>query len=333
MMQDIKDLSIAGLEGWLTSVGEPRYRARQIFQWLYQKKAGSFAEMSSLPAGLISKLRDNYSILLPEIQKKQVSKIDGTEKYLLRLIDGEFIETVLIPIGQRLTACFSSQVGCRYRCGFCASGMYGFKRDLSQAEILSQLLIIPGRPANIVFMGTGEPLDNFKNVAGAIRIINDKSGFNIGARRITISTAGIPDGIKDLAKIGLQIELSVSLHAADDKKRDVLMPINRIYLLDKLLNALKGYKRVVTFEYTVIKGINDSNEDADKLAKLLKGQRCKVNLIPLSPVVELSYKRPETEDVLRFKKRLNMAGVPATIRASKGADIQAACGQLRGRGD
>lgn len=326
--RDIKNFSLAELQKWLSSINEPAYRARQIFSWLYQKRADSFKNMKNLPAGLIEKLQDNFSIFLPEIVKRQVSKIDGTEKYLLKLADGELIETVLIPSGKRLTACLSTQVGCRYRCKFCASGLYGFRRNLSQGEILSQLIIIP-KPTNIVFMGIGEPLDNYSNVIGAIRIINDEYGFNIGARKITISTAGITDKIKELAGLGLQIELSVSLHAADNKKRDELMPINKIYPLDRLLKVLKGYKRLITFEYIVIKDVNDSVEDAKNLVGLIKGLKCKVNLISFSPVKEIPFQKPDMEDVTRFKEILDNAGIPLTIRMSKGLDISAACGQLR----
>lgn len=332
MKQDIRNLSFEELE----RINEPSYRTRQIFMWLYQKRVDSFREMKNLPGELIKKLEDNFLVFQPEIVKKQASKIDGTVKYLLKLGDGELIETVIIPADRRITICLSTQVGCRYRCKFCASGLYGFRRNLTQAEILSQLIIAQNdgyKITNIVFMGIGEPLDNFNNVTGAIRIINNKHGFNIGARKITISTAGIPDKIKELSNLGLQIEISVSLHAGENKKRSELMPINKIYPLDILIKTLKEYyqktKRLITFEYVVIKDINDSQGDADKLVRLLKGFKCKVNLIPFSPIEGFAYKAPDLGDIKIFKDILDRAGVPATIRFSKGVDISAACGQLR----
>lgn len=334
--KDIRDLSYIQLQNWLESINEPKYRAGQIFMWLYKKKISSFREMTNLPSVLIEKLEDNYQIFLPEIKMKQISKIDDTVKYLLQLSDGELIETVIIPAEGRLTICLSTQVGCRYRCKFCASGLYGFKRNLTQTEILSQLITAQRdayRITNIVFMGIGEPLDNYDNVVSSIKIINDKYGFNIGARKITISTAGIVEKIKKLADLGLQIELSISLHAGDNKKRDMLMPINKIYPLEKLLKTLKEYyqktKRLITFEYIIIKDINDSLDDANKLIKLLDEVRCKVNLIPYSPVKEFTYIAPDIRTVRRFKDILDNSKIPATIRISKGTDISAACGQLR----
>lgn len=333
MKEDIRNLSFEQIEGWLGSVNQPKYRAEQIFRWLYQNTIVSFREMKNLPKEILQKLEEDFSIFLPVIKQKNVSKSDGTTKYLLKLSDGELIEAVVIPAGRRITACLSTQAGCRYRCRFCASGMYGYKRDMTQSEILSQLIIAKKdgyKITNIVFMGTGEPLDNLKNVIGAINIINDKKGFNIGARRITVSTSGIPDKIKEFAKLGLQIELSISLHAADNNKRDILMPINKLYPLKDVIKAVKEYyKRIATFEYVVIKDTNDKREDADKLAMLLKDIRCKVNLIPYSPVSELPYKRPDKKTILQFEKILMDSGIPATIRQSKGLDIDGACGQLR----
>lgn len=347
LFRDVRDLSFENLQKCLESISEPKYRAQQIFVWLYQKRVDSFREMKNLPGELIKKLENDFFIFQPEVVKKQISKIDGTVKYLLKLADGELIETVIIPApletksltgqaGKRITICLSTQVGCRFRCKFCASGLYGFRRNLSQAEILSQLILAQNdgyKVTNIVFMGIGEPLDNFNNVIGAIKIINDKDGFNIGARKITISTAGIPEKIKELANLGLQIELSISLHAGDNKKRDMLMPINKVYPLEILLKTLKEYylktKRLITFEYIIIKDINDSPDDANKLTSLLKGLKCKVNLIPFSPIGEIPYQSPDREKVLRFEEILRKVGISATIRMSKGIDISAACGQLR----
>lgn len=332
LFEDIRDLPYTKLQQWLTSIDESFYRANQIFVWLYNKKVSSFKEMTNLPSVLLEKLESNFKISLPQIKKKQVSKIDDTVKYLLQLDDGELIETVIIIAEKRITICLSTQVGCRYKCKFCASGLYGFKRNLTQAEILAQLIIAQKdgyKITNIVFMGIGEPLDNYDNVISSVKIINDKNGFNIGARKITISTAGVIDKIRKLQEIGLQIELSISLHFADNKKRDTFMPINKVYPLNALLKTLREYyektKRLITFEYIIIKDVNDSEDDAINLVKLLKDLKCKVNLIPFSPIAELSYKTPDHETVKRFRSKLDIA----TIRASRGIDIDAACGQLR----
>lgn len=336
MKTDIRNLSFAKLEDWLASVNEPKYRAQQIFTWLYQKRVCSFKDMKNLPVSLIKKLEDSFLIQQPNIKEKLLSKIDGTVKYLLELSDGELIETVVIPAGERVTICLSTQVGCRYKCKFCASGMHGFKRNLKQAEILSQIIIAQNdgyKITNIVFMGIGEPLDNYENVINSIKIINDKKAFIFGARRITISTSGIIDKIKELAGLGMQIELSISLHAASNEKRNILMPINKIYPLEALMETLKEYyqktKRLITFEYILIKNVNDTNEDSDNLIKFLDGLKCKINLIPFSPLKELSYQRPDENDVIGFKNKLDEADIPVTIRNSKGVDISAACGQLR----
>jgi 23S rRNA (adenine2503-C2)-methyltransferase len=336
MAKDIRNLSYEELGEWLVSIKQPKYRSQQIFAWLYQKRILDFRGMKNLPNSLINSMQDSFQLNQLEVKQKQISKIDGTVKYLFELNDGEYIETVVIPAGDRTTICMSTQVGCRFKCKFCASGLFGFRRNLSLAEILSQLIIVLNDKyniTNIVFMGTGEPLDNLENVKKAIKVINDKHGFNIGARRITVSTSGIPEKIKELSDLGLQIELSISLHASDNEKRDLLMPINKLYPLESLMSSAKEYyektNRLITFEYILLRNVNDTQEDADNLVKLLSGLKCKVNLIPFSPVKELPYQTPDKQNVIDFQNVLDEAGITTTIRTSKGSDISAACGQLR----
>ena len=291
---DIRNYSLEELKGVFKQWRLPSYNARQVFSWIYQKKAGSFEAMTNLSLDLRSRLKERLVFkpleLVPPSEarrdpasltisgKKLRESADGTKKFLFRLEDGNLIESVLIPVKERLTACLSSQAGCSFSCGFCASGISGFKRNLETGEITGQLLeikrgLVPDRAlTNVVFMGTGEPLDNYDNVLKAIRTINSRDGFNIGARRITISTCGIIPGIKRLSLEGLQIELSVSLHASDDKTRTRLMPVNKKYPLVDLISACREYafvtKRQVTFEYVLIKGINCSKEAADNLRAL-----------------------------------------------------------------
>jgi 23S rRNA (adenine2503-C2)-methyltransferase len=336
MKKDLRDILFQELEEWIVGHGYPKYRAGQIFDWLYKKNISSIYEAKNLPLNLQNDLNSSFVIFIPRVEEKQISKVDGTVKYLLKLSDGEMIESAIIPAENRLTMCISTQVGCRFRCKFCASGLSGLKRNMTAAEIVSQIIIAQKdgyKLTNIVFMGTGEPLDNYDNLCKAIKIINDKHGLNIGARKITVSTSGIPEGIKNLSKVGIQIELSISLHAADNKKRDELMPINKLYPIEKVLGAVKEYiettNRVVTFEYVLLKNVNDSAEDAKMLAVLLNDLKCKVNLIPFSPLKEFSYETPDQKRVKKFCNILSDSGIPATIRMSKGTDISAACGQLR----
>jgi 23S rRNA (adenine2503-C2)-methyltransferase len=296
-----------------------------------------FDQMSNLPAELRLKMKEKFYIVGFKLVKKSISA-DQTQKLLLGLSDGNLIESVIIPADDRVTGCVSAQAGCKYACGHCASGVLGFKRDLSCGEILEQVLLIKcnsegNKLTHIVFMGTGEPLDNYDNVLKAIRVINSKEALNIGQRRITISTCGLIPRIRQLAKEGLQIELSVSLHAADDVTRSRIMPVNKKYPLKELISALREYikitNREVTFEYTMIKGLNSDTQSAKNLVTLLKGMECKVNLIPCNPIKELGLEPPGKVDILLFRDVLIKADVNVTLRASRGQDIEAACGQLR----
>lgn len=329
-MKDLKDFNLDELEAVLRSWGFPTFHARQIFVWVYQKNAHDFGCMSNLPLDLRKRLKETFSILGLREAKRRISG-DGTEKFLFALKDKQFVEAVLIPTKTRVTVCISSQVGCKFACRFCASGMMGFKRNLSCAEILGQ---IRNKPTHIVFMGTGEPLDNYDTVLKAIRIINSDYSFNIGARRITISTCGIIPGMKRLAKEGLQVELSVSLHAAEDSLRTRLMPINKKYPLKELMATCEEYirktGRQITFEYILMRGINSDLQNAKSLSKILKSLRlCKINLIPANPIEELKIGPPERAEIILFRDHLLKKMIPVTLRRGRGEDIEAACGQLR----
>lgn len=331
-MQDIKNLNLGELEEFL---GEPKFHARQIFSWIYKKHADSFSKMSDLSQALRKKLEDDFSFASLELSKT-LESCDGTKKFLFRLNDGNFIESVIIPAEERFTGCISTQAGCKFACRFCASGSAGFKRNLSCAEIIEQVLFLDKKQklTHIVFMGTGEPLDNYDNLIKAIRIINSKESFNIGARRITVSTCGIIPGIRRLAEEGLQIELSISLHSADDRIRSQILPVNKKYPLAELAAACKDYikktDRQITFEYVLIRGLNADLESAKKLAKLMVSVGlCKVNLIPANPIKELKVEPPNKLEVLFFQDYLKKQGLNVTLRKSRGQDIDAACGQLR----
>lgn len=352
--KNIKDLFLSELEQELLGFGCQKFNARQIFSWIYKKQINDFDKMSDLPAGLRALLRENF-ISSSVFVKEKLQSQDGTQKLLFEMPDGNLIEGVIIPSDKRITGCVSTQAGCPYNCSFCASGSAGFKRNLTVAEIIDEVLYlkknsicphpIPCLPAgrlssqgergltHLVFMGIGEPFDNYDNVLKAIRIINSVDGFNIGARRITISTSGLIPGIERLAKENLQIELSVSLHSADDKTRSLLMPVNKIYPLSDLLNACKKYirqtNRQVTFEYILIKGLNSDLQSAQNLGKLLRGMNCKVNLIPANPIEQINVYPAAKLDILSFKDALLKSGINVTLRRPRGQDIEAACGQLR----
>ena len=337
-MQDIKELSLKELEDKLFSWGSPKYHARVIFNWIYQKGAYEFSRMSNLPAPLRKKLADEFSILGLALADLQESG-DGTTKFLFELRDKNLVEAVSIPAARRITGCISSQVGCKFGCNFCASALGGFKRNLTRGEILDEVLYLKnnlkaGQLTHIVFMGTGEPLDNYENVLGAIRLINSPLAFNIGARRITISTCGIIPGIKRLQEENLQIELSISLHAAVDKIRSQIMPVNKKYPLEALIKCCQEYvdktNRQITFEYILIKGFNADVLAAEKLVTLLKDLRlAKVNLIPANPIAEFKIFPPAEREILLFKDKLFKSGINVTLRKERGQDIDAACGQLR----
>jgi len=337
-MQDIKELSLKELEDKLLCWGSPKYHARVIFNWIYQKGAYEFSQMSNLPAPLRKKLTDEFSILRVALADLQESS-DGTTKFLFELADRNLVEAVNIPAARRITGCISSQVGCKFGCNFCASALKGFRRNLTRGEILDEILYLKnnlktGQLTHIVFMGTGEPLDNYENVLGAIRLINSPLAFNIGARRITISTCGIIPGIKRLQDENLQIELSISLHAAEDKNRSQIMPVNKKYPLGELIKCCHEYiaktNRQITFEYILIKDFNSDVSSAEKLVTLLKDLRlAKVNLIPANPIAELKFFPPTEREIILFKDKLFNFGINVTLRKEKGQDIDAACGQLR----
>jgi 23S rRNA (adenine2503-C2)-methyltransferase len=335
---DILNLTLEELRSALAAIEERPFRAVQIFDWLYKKRAAKFADFTSLSKALREKLAARFAFGLPGLADK-LSAPDGTTRFLFRLGDGEHIESVLIPSGRRLTVCLSTQVGCKFACAFCASGLHGFNRNLTSSEITGQVLYLQHTLAleltNFVFMGMGEPLDNWANVEKALRIMNAPEGLGIAARRMTVSTAGYLPAFMRLEALDLQVNLSLSLHAVTDRLRDKLMPINRRFPLEDIVRAAEEYirsgGRMITLEYIVMRGLNDSLDDADGLAAIARRLRAKVNLIAYSPVEGLSFETPTEADVARFKRWLEERKVNTTLRQSKGTDIAAACGQLVGR--
>jgi len=339
-LPNVLDFDLNGLKAEFQRLGFEKYRAAQVTDWVYKKGVYEFDKMKNLPVELQGKLAAKFTIGAGEIKKRSNSEGDASVKLLIQMPDSELVETVYIPKGKRRTVCVSSQVGCKFRCGFCASGQAGFFRNLTAAEIIAQLLRARDESkatndhlTNIVFMGIGEPLDNYPNVLKAIRMMNSPEFLGIGARRITISTSGVVPKMKDLAAEGLQIELSVSLHGANDSVRSQLMPINKKWPIHELLAACKEYtvktKREITFEYILADGLNADIEDARQLALVLEGFQCKVNLIPLNPIPEFPYKRPTIKQINAFQKELITKKIRTTVRFSSGTDINAACGQLR----
>jgi 23S rRNA (adenine2503-C2)-methyltransferase len=341
--QDIKSLSHEELASRLAELGEPPYRADQILQWIYEKQADSFDQMSNLSAALRVKLTAGFDLNAVHALKTR-NATDTTEKFLFQLRDHSLIETVLIPAtpglttsSDRHTVCVSTQVGCAFACKFCASGLEGVKRNLTTAEIVDQVLQVQklsGEKANnIVVMGMGEPLANYDNLLRALKIINAPWGLGIGARKITVSTVGLVPRIKQLADEPMQIRLAVSLHGATDEVREKIMPVNKKYPVQELLAACDYYanarKRMMTFEYILIDGVNDSLEQAHKLGAIARRLHAKVNLIPYNPVEGLPWKRPERDRCKMFQHTLQSHDVTSTLRMEKGTDINAACGQLR----
>ena len=322
------------LAGWLKELGEPAFRAKQIFKWLY-RGASSFQEMTDLSKALRQKLEETAFLTPPRVARKQVSRQDGTVKYLWELHDGNCIETVLMRYRHGNTVCISSQVGCRMGCAFCASTLGGKVRDLSPGEMLEQVIFAQadgGVPvSNIVLMGIGEPLDNFDNVLRFLELVNHPLGLHIGMRHISLSTCGLIPGIRRLGELELQLTLSVSLHAPDGETRSRIMPVNRAYGVDELFEACHGYfdktGRRISFEYAMIDGVNDADWQADLIVKKLRGMPGHVNLIPLNDVAESPLK--PSRRVRQFQQRLERQGVTATVRRSLGGDIDASCGQLR----
>ncbi|MBI5554378.1 MAG: 23S rRNA (adenine(2503)-C(2))-methyltransferase RlmN [Elusimicrobia bacterium] len=334
-MRLIKDYTLPELKEDFKRLGWPGYRAGQVFHWIYKKGGREFAEMDNLPKALLQVLTGNYKLNSFSNAREFISQ-DGSRKYLLKLADGNQVESVFIPAGVRKTLCVSTQVGCKFSCGMCASGLKSYVRNLTVAEIIDQLLYVqrqaPAKITNIVFMGMGEPLENYENVTKAIRIINSEEGPEIAARRITISTAGYLPGIKKLIDFDLQTNLSLSLHATIDKQRARIMPINKKYPLKEVLKTCSDYfqhtGRIITLEYILLKGVNDTLIDAQRLAAITHGLKGKVNLLPFNPVPELPYQPVKKAGREQFAAWLKSRKVPVTIRKSRGADIFAACGQL-----
>ena len=335
-MKNIKDYNLEELKEELKSIGEKPFRAEQIFKWLYQDKVKSFDDMTNLSLELREKLKENYTICNFKILKKQESS-DGTKKYLFEVLDGNAIETVLMSYHHGYSICVSSQIGCKMGCKFCASTGIKFVRSLTSGEIVEQILAVEQdeniRISNIVFMGIGEPLDNFDNVINAVKIINNPKGLNIGARHISISTSGLVPMIYKLAEQNTQCTLSISLHATTNEKRSSMMPVNNAYNIEELIQACKDYIKVtnrrISFEYALAKDNNDNLEDAKRLVKLLKGMLCHVNLIPINKIENGEYTKSSNENIIKFRDYLNDHGIVATIRRELGSDIDAACGQLR----
>ena len=341
--EDIKSLSREELVSRFAALGQPAYRADQVLQWIYEKQAESFDQMSNLSAALREKLSASFDLNAVHALKTRNAS-DTTEKFLFQLRDHSLIETVLIPAtpgltssSDRHTVCVSTQVGCAFACKFCASGLDGVKRNLTAAEIVDQVLQIQKlsgeKVNNIVVMGMGEPLANYDNLLRALKIINASWGLGIGARKITVSTVGLVPRIKQLADEPMQIRLAVSLHGATDEVREKMMPVNKKYPLKELLAACDYYantrKRMMTFEYILIDGVNDSLEQAHKLGAIARRLRAKVNLIPYNPVEGLPWKRPDRDRCKMFQHTLQSHDVTSTLRMEKGTDINAACGQLR----
>ena len=336
MKKLVLDFTREELEKEFSRRDMPRYRARQVFLGVMRKGITVFKDIPGLPRKLADELEKEFTISPLKLVEKLASHQSGTEKFLWELQDGNLIETVFIGEATRKTLCLSSQVGCKFGCPFCASGKKGFIRDLTVAEMTGQLLAVQGikkeRLTNVVFMGMGEPLDNYDNVAKAIRIINHPDGISLGARKITVSTCGVVPGIMRLKSLGLQVELSVSLHAASDKVRDELAPVNKKYPIKKLINACREYteatRRVITLEYMLIKGKNDSTDDAKALGKIARSIKAKVNLIACNIIGGVDTVSISRQEMNIFKNKAREQGVNVTVRESKGQDIFAACGQL-----
>ena len=342
-MLNLYDFTLSKLEEHLIARGEKKFRATQLFKWIYEKRVESFDEMSDVSLKFREVLKQEYSLEKPKIYTKQVSK-DGTIKLLLELSDGSKVETVLMRYNYGNVACVTSEVGCNMGCAFCASGLLKKKRELKVSELVGQILVLDdllkeenSRISHVVVMGTGEPFDNYDNVLDFIRILNHPYGFAIGARHITVSTCGIVPMIYKYAEEGLQINLAISLHAPSNEIRNKIMPINRKYDINELMEAVRYYEKTagrrVTFEYILLKDINDSKECALELTRLIKGTLAYVNLIPFNPVNELKYRRSDEKSVHDFLDTLMKNGVTATIRKEFGADIDAACGQLRAKNE
>ncbi len=333
---NLKDLTMSELTDLAIREGEAAFKGKQIFEWIY-KGIESVDEMTNLSKDFRKRLSEISYIGQVKIEEKYVSNIDETRKYLLQLEDGNYIESVLMKYEHGYTICVSSQVGCRMGCRFCASTLKGRERNLTAGEIIDQIICVQRdlgqRISNVVMMGIGEPLDNFENVLKFLDIVTAKGGLNIGQRHISLSTCGLADRIKEFADKKMQITLSVSLHAPDDERRSEIMPINKRFPIGELMDACDYYiqktNRRISFEYTLIAGVNDNISEADRLAELLRGKLCHVNLIPVNKVSETGFDKSDKSRVEKFRARLEERGIVATVRREMGSDINAACGQLR----
>ena len=336
MKKNIKSFTLDELKNEMQALGEKSFRAEQIFKWIHQENVQSFDEMTNISKNFREVLEENYSLHNFKIIKKLESK-DGTKKYLFDVLDGNAIESVLMQYKYGYSICVSSQVGCKMGCKFCASTGIPFSRSLEAGEIVEQILAVQReenvRISNIVFMGIGEPLDNYDNVIKAISIINNPKGLNIGTRHISISTSGLVPNIYRLAKENIQCTLSVSLHSSNNEKRSEMMPVNKMYPIEELMTACKEYIKItnkrISFEYALAKDNNDNLDDAKELVKLLKGMLCHVNLIPINKIENGKYTKSTNDNIIKFRDYLNDNGIVATIRRELGSDIDAACGQLR----
>ena len=334
---DIKSITLSEVSELIVSLGDKKFRAKQIYQWMHQKLVASYDEMTNVPAALRQKLAADYTLTVLEPVRVQISQIDGTRKYLFRLSDGNLIESVLMKYHHGNSVCISSQVGCRMGCRFCASTIDGLVRGLLPSEMLEQIYRIQKdigeRVDNVVVMGSGEPFDNFDNLLRFIELLNNEEGLNISARNLTVSTCGIVPKIYELADMQPQITLAISLHSPNDELRRSIMPVANKYSIDEIMKACRYYVektgRRITFEYSLVKDVNDTDECAMQLVHLVKGIKCHVNLIPVNPIKERDYKQTAQAGVNHFRSRLEKCGVNATVRREMGRDIDGACGQLR----
>ncbi len=335
-MRNIKDLDLEDLKEELKQIGEKPFRAEQIFKWIHQDKISNFDEMTNISLGLREKIKENYTICDFNILRKLESK-DGTIKYLFDVLDGNVIETVLMRYKHGNTICVSTQIGCKMGCKFCASTGIAFIRDLTAGEIVEQIIKVEQdtgeRISNVVYMGIGEPLDNYDNTIKSVHILNNQKGINIGARHISISTSGLVPQIYKLAEEKIPCTLSISLHNTTNEQRSSMMPVNKKYPIEELIKACKDYikstNRRISFEYALAKDNNDNLDDAKRLVSLIRGINCHVNLIPINKIENGDFIKSSNENIIKFRDYLNSKGIVATIRRELGSDIDAACGQLR----
>ena len=338
-MTDIKSMTLEELKTDMEEIGEKSFRAKQLYEWMHKKLSRSFDEMTNISASLREKCKERYEYTALEAVRIQESAIDGTKKYLFELSDGNVVESVWMKYKHGNSVCISSQVGCRMGCAFCASTLDGLERGLTPSEMLDQIyaitLLTGERVSNVVVMGTGEPLDNYENLLRFLKLLTCEEGLHISQRNVTVSTCGIVPKMKELAENKLQITLALSLHAATDEKRRKLMPVANKYSIGELMDACSYYfdktGRRITFEYSLVGGMNDSSEDAKELVRLIKPLNCHVNLIPVNPIKERDFVQSESKAILAFKNKLEKNGINVTIRREMGRDIDGACGQLRRR--